>query len=78
MIQSETVPLLATATNKFILDAHTIDVQLTLAAEVLLVQLIPSGEVITRFPVPVLDTAANNPKDGDQLIPVKVLLLGVV
>jgi hypothetical protein len=35
-------------------------------ADVLVVQVIPSGEVITLFPVPRLDTAANNPNSADQ------------
>ena len=46
-----------TATNKLL--PYTTLYQLLSAAEVRLVQVIPSAEVITRFPVPLVATATN-------------------
>jgi phage gp36-like protein len=37
------------------------------------VQLIPSGLVITRFPVPVVETATNRPNSADQQTPCQKL-----
>src|SRR5258706_430624 len=53
------VPEFDTATNKLL--SYVIAVQELSAAEVRLVQVIPSGLVITLFPVPEEDTAANKP-----------------
>ena len=43
------------------------------AADVLEVQVIPSGEVITRFPVPLLETAQNKPASFDHATPNQLL-----
>ena len=42
------------------------DSQLLSAALVRMVQLTPSGEVMTRLPVPLMETAQNSPSSGDQ------------
>lgn len=53
-------PLL-TATNSSRSGAQQREVQTLSAAELRLVQLIPFGEVITRFPLPLLLTATSSP-----------------
>ena len=47
-------------------------------AEVLEVHVIPSGEVITLFPVPVAEIATNKPNCGDHEIDFQLLVFGAV
>lgn len=47
------------------------------AALVRSVHVTPSGEVMTRLPVPVIDTAQNRPSSGDQHMDRQSLSAGV-
>ena len=59
--------LCPTATNSFKgAGTHTIEVHTLSLAETLEVHTYPSGLVITRLPVPLYATAANNERSGDQ------------
>ena len=62
-------PVIDTAANKAREGDQTTARQDVSVAEVLDVQVMPSGEVITLLPTPVLDTAANNDSSGDQATP---------
>lgn len=62
------LPESPTAKNVDMSGAHVMPNHCTLAVEVRAVQLIPSGLVITRFEVPVLDTEARRASSGDQQI----------
>ena len=69
--------LYATATNSERLGDQQTDAQLLFAALLREAQLIPSGEVMTRLPAPLIDTATNSERLGDQQIDRHAFELGV-
>ena len=59
----------ATEQNILLSEDQQTEYQPTSAALDLAVQVIPSGDVITLLPVPVIEVAQNNLNSGDQQIP---------
>ena len=75
LVMIRLLPLLATATSSSRCGDQQRQAQVLSAAEVRLVQLLPSGEVITRLPVPLLLNATSRPSSAAQQIATQLLLV---
>ena len=78
LVMIRLLPLLATATSTSRCGDQQRQVQVLSAAEVRLVQVLPSGEVITRLPVPLLLNATSRPSSAAQQSAIQLLVLAAL